>query len=113
MTLYHIWCDLKDGSKDLEFVRAVHAYLGHLKEQGHVQSYRITRRKFGFSPPGLGDFHIMVECENLGRLDDAFALVATRGGRIEELHRPVYSMATHLTTALYRDFPDGEREMKN
>jgi hypothetical protein len=111
MTLYHIWCNIKDGSKDLEFVRAVEAYLGHLKALGHLHSFRITRRKFGFSPAGLGDFHIMIECETLAKLDDAFGLVATRDGEIEALHRPVYQMATNLTTALYRDFPDGERKI--
>lgn len=113
MTLYHIWCNIRDGSKDLEFVKAVDNYLGFLKERGHIHSYRITRRKFGFGPPGLGDFHIMIECENLGKLDDAFSLVATREGEVEELHRPVYRMATDISTALYRDFPDKGREMRN
>lgn len=112
MTIYHIWCNIRDGSQDLEFVQAVNAYLGKLVALGHIHSFRITRRKLGFSPPGLGDFHIMVEAETLGRLDDAFGLVATRSGEIEELHRPVYRMATDLATALYRDFPDPGREGK-
>jgi hypothetical protein len=110
MTIYHIWCDIKDGSKDLEFVRAVEAYLGHLQQRELIHGFRITRRKFGFSPPGLGDFHILVECDGLAQLDDAFRLVATRDGEIEALHRPVYQMAVRLTTALYRDFPDNERQ---
>jgi len=110
MTIYHIWCNIRDSSKDLEFVEAVKAYLGYLKEQGYLHSFRIMRRKFGFSPPALADFHVMIECEDLGKLDDAFALAATRSDKVEALHRPVFSAATDVSTALYRDFPDAGRK---
>ena len=109
MNLYHIWANLKQGVEDLDFVDAVHAYLGYIQKQGHIRSYRITRRKFGFSPPGLMDFQIIIECENLQQLDDAFLLVATRDGEIEKLHGRVYGAVSDFASALYRDFPDEVR----
>lgn len=54
---YHIWCNLKDSSKDLNFCESVNRYLGHLQSKGLLDGFKITRRKFGFSPPTLGDFH--------------------------------------------------------
>jgi hypothetical protein len=109
MNYYHVWCNLKDSSKDLEFCRAIDAYLGHLKAQGHIESHLITRRKFGFGPANLGDFHITIMSRSLGSLDDAFGHVASRTGEVERLHAAVYSAVKDLTTALYRDFPDPER----
>jgi hypothetical protein len=53
MDIYHIWFNLKDGVRDTEFAQNVHAYLGHLKEQGSLVGYRITRRKLGLGPPQL------------------------------------------------------------
>ena len=38
MDLYHIWCDLKPGIGDLEFAEKVTAYMGHLKQQGMIES---------------------------------------------------------------------------
>ena len=38
MDVYHIWCNLKDGVKDVEFADAVKRYVDHLKEQGQVLS---------------------------------------------------------------------------
>ena len=110
MNLYHIWANLRPGVKDLDFVDAVHAYLGYIQKQGHIASYRITRRKFGFSPPGLMDFQIIIECENLQQLDDAFLLVATRDGEIEKLHGRVYGSVSEFASALYRDFQDSVRK---
>jgi hypothetical protein len=109
MNLYHIWANLRPGVKDLDFVDAVHAYLGFIQKHGHIAGYRITRRKFGFSPPGLGDFQIIIELKDLQQLDDAFMLVATRDGEIEKLHQRVYSSVSDFQSALYRDFPDDVR----
>lgn len=109
MNDYHMWFNLKDSHKDLEFCRSVHAYLGHLKQQGRIETYRITRRKFGFGPPELGEFHVVVQTRDLAQFDSAFSLVATRTGEIERLHAPVYSAVTDFKSALYRDFPDPER----
>ncbi|QOJ00822.1 MAG: hypothetical protein HRU70_10085 [Phycisphaeraceae bacterium] len=111
MNTYNIWVNLKDSRKDLEFAHAVHAYLGHLKAKGFIAGFRLTRRKFGFSPPALAEFHIAIDAHSLAQLDDAFHHVATRDPEIERLHRPVYSMVTDFTSALYRDFPDPERSV--
>jgi hypothetical protein len=112
MNYYHMWCDLKDSREDLNFAAAVKAYLDHLKAQSLIESWSLTRRKFGFSPDGFGEFHIIVATTNLAQLDQAFSLVATRSGEVERLHIPVYSRVTNFKSALYRDFPDAERNAR-
>lgn len=111
MNSYHMWFNLKNTRPpaDLEFAKAVDAYLGHLKAQGKVESWSLSRRKFGFGPPGLGEFHCVVRFKDLAQFDAAFGEVATRAGEIERLHHPVYSSVTDFTSALYRDFPDPQR----
>jgi hypothetical protein len=110
MNYYDIWVNLKDTRQDLEFAKAVDAYLGHLKAQGTLQSWTLTRRKFGFGPPGLGEFQIRIAFTDLQQMDQAFAHVATRAGEVERLHHPVYSMVTDFVSGLSRDFPDPERK---
>lgn len=34
MNVYHIWCNLKEGVRDVEFADAVKSYFAHLKEHG-------------------------------------------------------------------------------
>ena len=109
MNYYEIWCNLKDGRRDLEFVEAVRGYLGHLKEQGLVADFRVARRKLGFSPPGLGDFQITIMTQTLAQLDEAFGTVATRAEPVESLHARVFTLVEGISTALYRDFPDPQR----
>jgi hypothetical protein len=110
MQHYHLWVDLKDSSRDLEFVAAVRAYLGFLQKERRIDGFRVTRRKLGLAPDGLGEFQVTVTAADLAQLDRAFDLVATRDGEIERLHRAVYSMVTHFKAALYRDFPDPGRK---
>jgi len=109
MQYYQMWCNLRESHKDLEFCTTVNAYLGHLKAAGKIEGFRITRRKFGFGPDGLGEFNVTVWTENLAQLDSAFSMVAPREGQTEQLHRAVYSMVTDFKSGLYRDFPDPER----
>lgn len=109
MQHYHMWFNLIDSRRDLEFAKNVDAYLGHLQKQGKIEGWRLTRRKFGFGPDGMGEFHAEVWTNDLAQLDDAFSLVATRASEVEDLHRPVYSMVKDFKSALYRDFPDPER----
>jgi hypothetical protein len=110
MDIYHVWFDLKPDTSDVKFVEHAEAYLGHLVSAGKVRSFRITRRKLGFSPPGMGEFHVMIETENLAELDAAFQHVARRSGEVEGLHASVNQLVANATFALYRDFPDPVRE---
>lgn len=110
MQHYEMWFNLKDSRRDLEFCRAVDAYLGHLKAQGRIEGWTLRRRKFGFGPPGLGEFNVTVHTRDMAQLDSAFDHVATREGVVEQLHIPVYSMVTDFVSALYRDFPDPVRK---
>lgn len=110
MDYLDIWCNLRDSGKDLEFCDNVSKYLGHLKSEGLIADFHIARRKFGFGPSELGEFHIRIEAQDLAQVDKAFNQVATRSGKIEDLHRPVFSMVKDLKSALYRDFPDPVRK---
>lgn len=109
MNYYHAWVDLKESHKDLEFCSNVNAYLGYLKQHGLIEGHSISRRKFGFGPNELGEFHIVMFVRDLAQLEAAFGIVATRTGEIEDLHRKVYSSVVNLKSALYRDFPDPQR----
>jgi hypothetical protein len=109
MQHYHLWVDLKDSHRDVEFAGAVRAWLGHLKEAGRIASFTLARRKLGLGPDGLGEFHVCVFADDLAQLDRAFDLAATRDGETERLHRAVYSLVTNFKAALYRDFPDPVR----
>ena len=111
MNFYHMWFNLKDTRPpaDLQFAEAVRAYLDHLKGLGQIEGWSLSRRKFGFSPPTLHEFHCVVWCKDLAQLDRAFSNVATRSGQTEALHMPVYSAVKDFTSALYRSFPDPER----
>lgn len=110
MDLYHIWCDLKPGESDVVFCDHLQAYLAHLRDDGLIESFRITRRKLGLGPADLGEFHIIVETRNLAQLDAAFRGVSARSGRTEVLHHGVNSRVDRVRFALYRDFPDPGRQ---
>jgi hypothetical protein len=109
MNYYHMWVNLRDSRKDLQFAHDVRAYLDHYKSSGKIAGWSLTRRKFGFGPPALGEFHIVVWAHTLAQLDEAFSEAATRTGEVERLHMPVYSAVTDFVSALERDFPDPER----
>jgi len=109
MDVYHLWFNLKDGVRDTEFAQSVHSYLGHLKEQGALAAYRLTRRKLGLGPPQLPVWHITIEFENLAQLDSAFSRVASRTDPVESFHQAVNSKVEDIFFALYRDFPDSTR----
>jgi hypothetical protein len=110
MAIYHIWCNLLPSVSDVAFCDRVDAYLGRLREGRLIEGHRITRRKLGFGPRELGEFHITIEIRDLAQLDLAFLAAAERSGAIEGLHQAVNSLACDLTFALYRDFPDAVRK---
>ncbi len=109
MDIYHVWCDLKPEIADTEFADRVAAYLEHLRAEGLIQSWRLTRRKLGLGVSALGEFHIMIDVTGLAQLDSAFARVASRAGLTESLHFQVNSLVRNAQFALYRDFPDPVR----
>jgi hypothetical protein len=106
---YLIWCDLRPGVRDLDFVTALDAWLGRLREEGRLAGWSLTRRKLGFGPPGMGEFAVDIHCDGLAQLDLAFAAAATRAEPYEPDHAAVYAKVQHVTFALYRDFPDPMR----
>jgi hypothetical protein len=109
MNYYEAWFDIKNSAKDLEFSERAHDFLGHLQKKGMIEGYRLSRRKLGFGPSSLGEFHITIEVNDLAQLDKAFLHAATRAPDVEPLHAGVYSMIENVKFALYRDFPDAVR----
>jgi hypothetical protein len=109
MDIYHIWCDLAPGMSDLEFAAAIDRYLGMLQRSGSLGAYRLTRRKLGLGPRSLGEFHVMIEVDDLAMLDRAFAAAASRADPVEAVHHAVNHMVRNALFALYRDFPDPVR----
>ena len=113
MDCYEIWFDLKDSHRDLEFADALARYMGYLTEKELIGGFRLTRRKLGFGPQGLGEFHVTIETSDLTQLEAAFQRAATRDEEIEPLHAAVYSAVRNTQFALYRDFPDAGRHSAN
>jgi hypothetical protein len=109
MDLYHVWCDLKPGVSDITFSEKVGAYLGRLKDDGLIETWRLTRRKLGLGPKTIGEFHLMIETRDLAQLEGAFQRVSGRREPIESFHFGVNSLVDNATFALYRDFPDAHR----
>lgn len=110
MDIYHVWFNLKPGMRDTDLSDRIRTYLGHLREQGLIEGWRLARRKLGLGPLEFGEFHVMIELRDLQQLDHAFARVATRADPVEGLHFAVNSMVSDVKFALYRDFPDAVRQ---
>lgn len=110
MDIYHAFCDLKPGVSDITFAENVAGYMGHLKQQGLIESWRLMRRKLGLAPPSMGEFHLMIEVKDLAQLERAFQRVAGRDEPVEGFHFGVNSLVQNATFALYRDFPDPLRQ---
>jgi len=109
MDIYHVWCDIKPGVSDLTFSENVAGYLGHLKAEGLIEGWRLTRAKLGFGARGLGEWHVMIETTDMKQLEDAFQRVASRRDPVESFHFAVNSLVQNPVFALYRDFPDTVR----
>lgn len=110
MDIYHVWCNLKPGVDDTEFADAAHAYLQHLRDEGALANYRVTRRKLGLGHPNLPEWNILLEFEDMTQMDQAFSNVASRTDPVESFHYAVNSKVQDVFFALYRDFPDAFRE---
>jgi hypothetical protein len=106
---YHIWFDLKPGVRDLDLVKAVDDMLGFLKSAGKLEAFSLQRRKLGFGPDAIGEWHIDIVTQDLAQLEQAFQYVTPRAGEMERLHAAVWSKVDNFKSALYRDFPDANR----
>jgi hypothetical protein len=111
MNIYHAWCDLKPGVSDTAFAAKVTTYMGHLKSEGLIEGWRLTRRKLGLGVDGIGEFHLTMEVRDLAQLESAFAHVASRRDPVESFHAAVNSLVDNAKFALYRDFPDSFRHI--
>jgi hypothetical protein len=109
MDIYNAWFDLKPGTGDIKLSEQVATYMGHLKSEGLIEGWRLTRRKLGFGVPGLGEFHLAIEVRDMRQLEDAFERVGARRGPVEGFHFGVNSIVSNAVFALYRDFPDAFR----
>jgi hypothetical protein len=109
MDVYQISVDLRPGVRDHQFLAALETYLGGLKLNGQIESWRLLRRKLGLGMPGLGEFQILIETRDLAQLDQAFASVSRRAEPIEGAHHGVNALVVNFQAALYRDFPDAHR----
>src|SRR5437660_9353396 len=86
MDIYHAWFDLKPGVSDTEFSDRLAAYMNHLKAEGLMQSWRLTRRKLGLSAAPVGEFHLMMEFSGLAQLARAFNQVGRRRATADTVH---------------------------
>jgi|SRR6185437_16070239 len=109
MNIYHIWCDLKPGVSDMGFAEKANAWLGHLKQEGLIEGWQLTRRKLGLAPAGLGEFHVAISVTDMAQLDRAFERAAARAEPAEGFHHAMNALVANASFALYRDFPDGVR----
>ena len=90
MNYYHLWVDLLETQKAMEFCRAVDDYLGHLREQKLIEGHQCTRRKLGFGPPELGEFHVVIEVKDMAQFERTFKAVARPDEKTARLHANVY-----------------------
>lgn len=109
MNIYNAWFDLKPGVSDVEFSDRLAAYMDSLTRDGLMQGWRLMRRKLGLSAAPVGEFHLMMEFDDMTQLDAAFARVGSRREPVEGLHFGVNSLVQNVMFALYRDFPDPVR----
>lgn len=108
MDTYQIWFDLADGTDALGFTEDLSAFLDHLVGQRAIEAHRLQRRKLGFGPEALGEFHLTIEVEDLAQLDEAFGMLAPRQGEVEAKHARVWSQVINFKAGLFRDYPDPE-----
>ena len=109
MNLYHVFIDLKDDAKALQFAKQLEEWLGYLSAKGVIGDWRLLRRKLNLASTDHGDFLLEIEFEDLAHLDRAFRQVGSDSESVERLYYPVNSMIARVRVGLYRPFPDPER----
>jgi hypothetical protein len=103
MKYYQIWCNLKEGAKELEFYEDLMKYLGYLREHAWIENYHVTRRRMSFGLSELGEFNITMEVQDLNQLQQPFQPVSPYNREIEKLYGDVYALVKDVRFALYRD----------
>ena len=106
MDIYHVWFDLRPGTDERAFAKALPAFLDHMKSDGRIESWRMMRCKLGLRPDDVREFHIMIETRDLAQLDTAFRAAAARSGETDTLHFSANAMVTNIKFGLFRDWPD-------
>lgn len=106
MDVYQIWFELKPGTDEGKFSKALALFLDHLEEERMIETWRMLRCKLGLKPEAFPEFVILVETEDLAQLDRAFKAAASREGVTDELHFSANAMVQGVKFALYRDWPD-------
>ena len=106
MDIYQIWFELKPGTDERKFAKAIAMFLDHLEAKRTIETWRMLRCKLGFRPDTLQEFLILVETQNLAQMDTAFNATAAREGLTDELHFKANSMVQSVQFALYKDWPD-------
>jgi len=109
MDHYMIWFNLAPGVTDLQITRALSEYLDYLRDHDQLEAWHLSRRKFGFAPTGMPEWHVRLSFRDLAQLDAAFHHAATRTGEVERRHQAVFQNVVDFQSALYRDFPDAVR----
>ena len=107
MNIYNAFFDLKPGIRDLDFCEHLTVYMENLTSGGQMQGWRLMRRKLGLGAGG--EFHLMMEFNDMAQLDAAFNRAASRSEPLESLHFGVNSLVQNVNFSLYRDFPDSVR----
>ncbi len=102
MDRYHLWFDVRPGTKQSEFVAVIEAFIAHMQEAGTVEGHTLELRKLGFGPDALGEWHLAIKVRDMAQLQAAFDEVAPRDGRTEKLHAAVWSKVTNLRFGLMR-----------
>ena len=106
---YHVWVDLRQGVKDMDFATSITAMMQHMQRASTIEGHTLTRRKLGFGPETLGEWHIDILVKDMAQLEAAFDQVTPRTGEMEKLHAAVWSKVTNFKSGLWRDFPDANR----
>ena len=85
--LYTIWANKEGDISDIDWVNGMKSFFDHLKSEGKMESYRITRCKMGFrSIPDLPEFMIIMEFRDMAQMESAFQRVAPQQGELETKH---------------------------
>ena len=106
--LYTIWADKEGDISDLDWVNGMKSFLNHLKSEGKMLDYRITRCKMGFrSIANMPEWMIIMEFQDMAQMESAFKRVAPLEGELEVKHKSFNQfVAGNIQHALFRDWPD-------